>query len=118
MQLIVSSTGPAPTDAVDPRFGRARCFLRYDSETDTYEAIDNTQQDAAHGAGVQAAQTVAQAGASALLTGACGPKAFEILTAAGVEVYSGFEGTVAEAVAAWKNGQLVPLSSPDGKSLH
>lgn len=118
MQLIISATGPAPSDAVDPRFGRAHCFLRYDAETDTYETLENAQADAAHGAGVQAAQTVAQAGATALLTGACGPKAFQILTAAGIEVYSGFEGSVADAVAAWKRGELQPLAAPDGKALH
>lgn len=119
MKLIISSTGPAPTDRVDPRFGRASYFLSFDSETGDFQAIDNAEQvDAPQGAGVQTAQMVAGMGATAVLTGRCGPKAFQVLTEADVTIYSGFEGSVQEAVDSWLDGGLEPLRSPDGKSRH
>ena len=36
------------------------------------------------------------------------------LEEAGVKVYSGFEGTVIDAVRAWVDGDLEPLQAPDG----
>ena len=117
MKLIISSTGPDPTDPVDPRFGRACYFLAFDSETGEFQTIDNSEQvDAAQGAGVQTAQMVTGHGAGAVLTGRCGPKAFQVLTEARVAIYSGFQGSVQEAVDAWQGGNLQPLAAPDGKS--
>jgi len=62
---------------------------------------------------VQAAQTAAGLGADCLLTGHCGPKAFRALQAAGMQVYTGAAGTVAEAIAALEQGRLHPASSAD-----
>jgi predicted Fe-Mo cluster-binding NifX family protein len=119
MKLIICSSGPKPTDPVDPRFGRAPYFIQFDSASESYIAEDNSRQaEAAQGAGVQAAQKVVGLGAAALLTGHCGPKAFQVLAEAGVQIYSGFEGTVLEAVNAWKSGHLEPLAAPDGQARH
>jgi len=119
MKLIISSAGPDPCDRVDPRFGRARYLIQYDSTSESYVSIDNTEQvEAAQGAGVQAAQKVVSLGTEALLTGHCGPKAFQVLAEANVKIYSGFEGTVLDAVNSWKNGDLEPLAAPDGIARH
>jgi len=119
MRLIISSEGPNPSDRVDPRFGRARYLIQYDSASESYVSIDNTEQaQAAQGAGVQCAQKVVESGAEALLTGHCGPKAFQVLVEANVKIYSGFEGTVLDAVDSWKNGNLEPLAAPDGIARH
>jgi len=119
MKLIITSEGPNPSDLVDPRFGRARYFIQYDSASESYVSADNSEQAAAaQGAGVQAAQKVVGIGAEALLTGHCGPKAFQVLDEANVTIYSGFEGTVLDAVKAWKNGALKPLAAPDGIARH
>lgn len=119
MKMIISSEGPEPTDRIDPRFGRARYLLLFDSTSDTFVAEDNSERaEATQGAGVQTAQKVVALGAEALLTGHCGPKAFEVLSEAGVKIYSGFEGTVLQAVQAWKDGELEPLATPDGVGRH
>jgi predicted Fe-Mo cluster-binding NifX family protein len=119
MKLVISSEGPNPTDQVNPRFGRAPYLILFDSSSETFVAQDNSAQvEAAQGAGVQAAQDVVALGADALLTGHCGPKAFEVLSAAGVKIYSGFAGTVMGALRAWQGGELQPISSPDGVSRH
>ena len=119
MKIIITSLGPEPDDHIDQRFGRGCFHVLHDTETGTYTALDNSEQLAStQGSGVLAAQNVADSGAEVLLTGRCGPKAFDILTAAGVAVYSGITGSVAEAVAAWHRGGLEKLAGPDGSPQH
>jgi predicted Fe-Mo cluster-binding NifX family protein len=119
MKLIISSEGPHATDLIDPRFGRARYLIQFDSSTQSYISLDNSEQvEATQGAGVQAAQKVVDSGADVLLTGHCGPKAFQVLSEADIEIYSGLEGTVLSAVRAWQEGSLKPLKAPDGSARH
>ena len=119
MKLVIPSVGPDLTSQVDPRFGRARFLVQYDSISSSFVATDNSAQaEAVQGAGVQAAQKVLDLGAEALLTGHCGPKAFHVLVEGGVKIYSGFEGTVLGAVKAWQEGELKILAAPDGKARH
>ncbi len=90
------------------RLGRAPWFVLADTETgEMLRAIPNHQnKQAASGAGVQAGQTIADSGAEAVLCTHAGPKAFRVLTAAGVDVYLGAEGTVSDAVQALTDGRL------------
>ena len=119
MKLVISATGPDLNDQVDPRFGRARYLIHYDSNDETCVAVDNEEQvEASQGAGVQTAQDAVALGADAVLTGHCGPKAFQVLSAAGVRVYSGCTGTVADAMHAWRENELEILTVPDGLGRH
>ena len=104
--IAITSTGPTLDDQVDPRFGRAAGFLIVDSETMDTRYLDNGQsQVMAQGAGIQAAQLVARAGVSWVLTGYVGPKAFQGLTATGIKVGQNLEGlTVRQAVERFKSG--------------
>ena len=112
MKVIVTASEGDINAQVDPRFGRAKAFILYDTETDRWEALDNSQNlNAAQGAGVQAATTVVNSGAKAVLTGNCGPRAFATLSAASIEVYTGVSGTVAEAIEKFKRGELKPTNS-------
>ena len=65
MKIAVSSTGKDLNSQIDPRFGRCQYFIFLDPETMEFEAFENTGLMASGGAGVQAAQLVAQKGASA-----------------------------------------------------
>lgn len=114
MKIAVTAKGEGLSAEVDERFGRAARFVLYDTETKAAVAIDNGQSvNAASGAGIQAAETVARAGARCLITGHCGPKAFRTLSAAGIRVYHGATGTVADAIAAFEQGRLAPASAAD-----
>ena len=42
MTICISSTGPAVSDLVDPRFGRCRYYILYDDASGSYEAEENT----------------------------------------------------------------------------
>ena len=61
---------------------------------------------------IQAAQTVANAGAGAVISGHMGPNAYQTLQAAGVKVYTVAEGSVRSAAAAFKAGELQETGSP------
>lgn len=107
MKIAITTAGETLQAQVDLRFGRAAKFIIYDTENNTYEVFDNHQDlNAVHGAGIQAAENVVRKGANALITGNCGTNAYRVLGAAGVAVYTGFSGTVFEAINAFKNGEL------------
>jgi predicted Fe-Mo cluster-binding NifX family protein len=112
MKIIFTTSGTTLDAPLDPSFGRARNFLLYDLECDTFEIISNQQNlNAAQGAGIQAAQTIAKAGAQALITGHCGPKAFRVLEAASIKVFNTDAPTVAEALARYRSGDLTEAQS-------
>ena len=112
MKVAVSSTGGSLESAVDSRFGRCSVFLIVDTETMKYQAVPNSSIGAAHGAGIGAAQSVAQLGVKAVLTGQVGPNAHMALSQGGVQIYTGASGTVRQAVEAYKRGELRSASSP------
>jgi len=114
MKIVITSQGEDLSSAVDPRFGRAATFILYDLETDEWKAVDNAQNlNALRGAGIQAAESAAKLEAGAVVTGHCGPNAFRTLNAAGIKLYVGCEGTVAEAVEAFKAGKLQEADAAD-----
>jgi predicted Fe-Mo cluster-binding NifX family protein len=107
MKVAVSSTGSQADSQVDPRFGRARWFLIWDTDSEDVSAIDNLSSvEASSGAGIAAAQRVIDAGASCVLTGRCGPKASTVLGGAGVRIVDGISGSAAAAIDAFRKGQL------------
>ncbi|MBN2288409.1 MAG: NifB/NifX family molybdenum-iron cluster-binding protein [Candidatus Glassbacteria bacterium] len=114
MKIVISSQGKELDSQVDPRFGRGSWFIVVDTESGAFQAVDNTPNlNLAQGAGIQAAETVSRLGAEAVMTGNCGPKAFRTLSAAGIKVFSGIEGTVREAVERFKAGALTASESHD-----
>jgi len=112
VKVAVSSTGDSLDSAVDPRFGRCGIFLVVDTETMKHQAAPNSSIGAAHGAGIGAAQAVAQLGVKAVITGQVGPNAHMALSQAGITVYTGASGTVKTAVEQFKSGALRMAASP------
>lgn len=99
---------------MDSRFGRAPKFLIYDLDNNSFEVVDNRQNlNAAQGAGIQSAETVARLGVQSLVTGHCGPKAFRVLRAAGVKVYTTDAPTVAAALEGYRSGKLAEAKAAD-----
>jgi predicted Fe-Mo cluster-binding NifX family protein len=104
MKIAISATGPTLNDEVDPRFGRCQYFIIADTETMEFEAIDNASAMSSGGAGISAAQTIAGKGVEAVLTGNCGPNAYQVLSHAGIKVITGVSGKVKDAIAKYKLG--------------
>lgn len=114
MKIAFSTSGKDVDAPLDMRFGRAANFLVYDTGNGKFEIVPNTQNlNAAQGAGIQAAQHVAGSGAEAVVCGHCGPKAFAVLKAAGIRVYTCEAATVSNALKAFREGTLKELPQPD-----
>jgi predicted Fe-Mo cluster-binding NifX family protein len=114
MKVAITAQRAAWDAPVDPRFGRALTFVLVDTETRTLAEVPNAQaQGAVQGAGVQAAALVCRAGAEAIVTGHCGPKAFAALVAGGVKVFTGADGTVEEVLERLLAGQLREAGAAD-----
>ena len=117
MKIAVPSQGVNLDSKIDMRFGRAKYFIVADSDTWEFEAVDNKQNiQAAAGAGIQAAQIVADHGAEVLVSGNCGPNAYRTLKAAGIEVFTGIDGTIKEVVNSYKAGKLQPAGGANVES--
>lgn len=110
MKIAISSFEKDLNSQVDPRFGRTPYILIVDSDTMQYEVLENPSATAAGGAGIQTAQMVTEKGAQVVLTGNVGPNAFDVLSAADIEVITGIRGTVESAVKRYLQGQLQPTA--------
>ncbi|HBM9793075.1 NifB/NifX family molybdenum-iron cluster-binding protein [Escherichia albertii] len=118
MKLVFTTSGCNLDSQLEPLFGRAAYFLLYDSQTQTFDLLSNQQNlDSPQGAGIQAAQSIIKAGAEALITGHCGPKAFRVLTMAGIQVYNTNIETVKAALDAYLSGKLVQATSANPEGL-
>jgi predicted Fe-Mo cluster-binding NifX family protein len=107
MKIAVTATAPDFDAPMDPRFGRAACFIVVDPETMAWSVVENTQKlNAAQGAGIQAGKTIVETGSTVIITGNCGPKAFRILTGAGIKIVTGAKGSAREAIEQYKAGEL------------
>jgi len=100
-------------DQVASAFGRTPTFTLVDlegSEIKNVEVVPNQSAGAAGGAGIQAAQLVANSGARAVIAGNFGPNSSGTLAQAGVELLTASGMTVREAVERYARGELAPFS--------
>ena len=106
MRIAISATGPTLDAEVDPRFGRCQYFIIADPETMEFEAVDNSSAMAAGGAGIAAGQAIVDKGVQVILTGNCGPNAYQVLSSAGIQVITGVSGKVKDAVEDYQLGKF------------
>ena len=113
MKVAVSSTGPNMDADIDPRFGRCPYFIIIDTESMAYEALENTIAASSSGAGISTTQMITNIEVQAVLTGNCGPNAYQILEAAGIKLFTGISGNINDAIATYKNEQFSTTSKPN-----
>jgi predicted Fe-Mo cluster-binding NifX family protein len=110
MKIAISSTGPEPDAQVDLRFGRCKCFILVDDKAEDFESLDNQAAALGGGAGLQAAQMIADAGVEVVITGNIGPNAINVLKVAGIKAYHCGPGTVRKALQKFQDGSLQETS--------
>jgi predicted Fe-Mo cluster-binding NifX family protein len=111
-KICVTSSGDTLESQIDPRFGRCAYFIIVDPETQQFQAIPNNAAMASGGAGIQAAQIVADQSVEAVITGSVGPNAYPALQNAGIRILTGASGSVKSAVESYKGGALEEISTP------
>jgi predicted Fe-Mo cluster-binding NifX family protein len=113
MKIVLTTLSPNLETDVDPRFGRAACLLVVDTDTLEWKSHANPGASASGGAGIQAAQFVADQHAQAAISGDFGPHAFEALQAAGITMYIyGDCQDAYRAIELFKAGQLQQVGGP------
>jgi len=113
MKIAITSTGPTLDSDVEARFGRCAYFLVVDTDTMQLEAIENPNIALGGGAGIQSAQLMSEKGVTTVLTGNCGPNAFNVFGQAGIQVIVGVSGPVRNAVEQFKAGAFSSASGPN-----
>jgi predicted Fe-Mo cluster-binding NifX family protein len=109
IKSVVTANGIDLDAPVSSVLGRCPAYVLVDTETMHVKAIENPATDTHRGAGFEAAESIVERGAQAVVTGGVGPNAFRVLQAAGVPVYLCGGGTVREAVTAYVLGRLQPM---------
>jgi predicted Fe-Mo cluster-binding NifX family protein len=110
MKVCVTAGAEGLDAPVDPRFGRCPFFVFVDLESMAVESVPNASANASGGAGIQAAQMLANLGAGALITGNIGPNAMQTLSVAKIGVYQQRGGLVRDAVEQFKSGELIAVT--------
>jgi len=114
VRLVVTAIRPELSSPIDQRFGRTRCLLVVDLPDRATMVIDNKpEMHATRDAGLQAAKKVIESHADGLITGHCGPRAYSALKDAGVAVYKVSDGSVAEALDRFAEGELIAAANAD-----
>jgi len=115
MRIAVSASGDSLDSNVDPRFGRCAYFIIVETEGNeiiSHDVVSNQAVQAMRGAGVQAAQTVANEGVEVVMTGNIGPNAFNVLSQTGIKVITGVSGKVKDVVKKYLEGGLKETKKP------
>ncbi|MDD4907596.1 MAG: NifB/NifX family molybdenum-iron cluster-binding protein [Candidatus Omnitrophica bacterium] len=112
MKICITSEGKTLDSKVDLRFGRCQNFIFFDTDTGNFEAQENASAQFQGGAGIQSGQLLVSKGVKAVLTGNIGPNAHQVLSAAGISIFTGVSGTVKEAIDNFKNGKYKAADAP------
>lgn len=93
---------------LDPRFGRARAWLLADDAGAVLGHLENDARDAVHGAGTGAAALMGREKVDVVISGEFGPKAFQGLSALGIETWLAPAGiTAGEVLERFRQKHLV-----------
>lgn len=93
-------------------FGRCPYFIIAEikkQKIERTEVLENKSTDQVSGAGISAAQFMAEKNVKAVITGNVGPRAFDILKQFNIEVYSG-SGTIKEILQQFIDRKLKKVS--------
>ncbi len=111
MKIAIPVIDDSKNPEIAQQLGRAPFYMVYDTESKTSNSVANPAQDSPSGAGVKAAQTIVDTGATVLLTIRCGDKAYEVLNGAGVKVMEAFVGSATDNINAYIDGKMSELET-------
>jgi predicted Fe-Mo cluster-binding NifX family protein len=118
VKICITAVGPKLDSATDPRFGRCAYFLILDEKGKLLKAIPNKGVEAMRGAGVTAAQIVADQGVKIVITGNVGPNAYMVLTQSGTKIFpEAFNITAEQAFELYKQGKLKEIDSSQARGF-
>ena len=113
--VAISANGKDLDARVEPRFGRTRFFVLVDLTTEDWEPYDNLANlSSLSNVGILTAKNLTKNRVvQTVVTGSCGPKAFEELKEAGVKVFLNARGSVRQVLSQLRLGELQEASKPN-----
>lgn len=90
-------------------FGRTPYFMIYDTDTKESLFIDNGAAASQGGAGIKAAQALADNEVNVLLTPRCGENAADVIKAAEIQMYRTTTGSAMDNINLYLDGKLTLL---------
>lgn len=117
MKIAVASNGEGLEAQTSMLFGRCSNFVIVDVENNEIKnaiTIQNPAMTQPGGAGIAAAQQIGNQGATAVISGAYGPRAFGILAQLGITPYQATQASVRQNVEMLIQGKLQAISQPTG----
>ena len=115
MKLMITSQGESLESLPNPRFGRSPAFIKYDLSDMSWKAFRNDAVSQSGGAGVAASQFMINHDISAVISGAFGPNAMRVLSAAGIKMFR-FDQTlrtIQEVIDAYINKALSEVTEEE-----
>ncbi|WP_455139261.1 NifB/NifX family molybdenum-iron cluster-binding protein [Candidatus Hodarchaeum mangrovi] len=112
MKIGLPSNGADLLQPFSHIFGRCSYFIIYDiKEQKVDQVLPNAAQNAAGGAGIQAAQLMIDNHVKTVIAPQIGPKAWNVLNNAGIKVYTGIGGSIQQNIDAFLDEQLTEINS-------
>ena len=111
MKIAISSTGEKLTDNISEVFARCPCFIVAEVENGKVqktEVIENKIANQLGGAGISAAQLMAEKDIKAVITKNVGPRALDVLNQFNIGIYAG-DGTIEKVLQEFIDGKLEKL---------
>lgn len=106
MRVAIASAENDLEGNVADIFGRCAYFLIVDTEKgEISEVLENVSSNQMGGAGVSAAQAVAEKKVDAVISGNLGPRALDIFRQFGIAAYKG-EGKIKDVLKKLQSGEL------------
>jgi len=108
MKIAISSTGKTIEDNVSDVFGRCPYFIIAEiknQKIEKTEVLENKSTDQMSGAGISAAQLMAEKNVNVVITSNVGPRALDVLKQFNIEIYYG-DGLIKEVLQEFINGKL------------
>lgn len=115
MKIAVTSESEGLDSNISNFFGRCPYFIIVEINEDNIKgnrSVRNSAMNQRGGAGISAAQIVGDNNVEAVISGNVGPRAFDVLSQLGIEVYQAVPGSVKENVEKFIEGNLEKLESP------
>lgn len=113
MKICITSRGSDLDSLVDPHFGRAQNFIFLNEKGEIKEILKNPGIESMRGAGISAAQVIADKKADVVITGNIGPNAFRVLSPSGIKIFLvEVNLTVKEVFSLWEKGELEEINLP------
>ena len=114
MKVAVASTGNNLDSEISSVFGRCPYFIIAEienGEIKTESAIENPAKNEQRGAGIKAAQFIANQDVKTIISAPVGPNAFDIIKQVGIKVYKIHSGSVKDNLELLIHGELEEFTS-------